>query len=363
MYLEAALMGHLDSAYELRTRYIIAVITTPEGQALHDLLVKADYPPALCMESHKYPFYLGGSHRRKALEFLKRAADLGYEPAAKRIDDILRTEKNDKERAEKAKEYSRQNPPLKGVEKKIREDELKNMLRAAARKAALFIPEKCKTPLPPKQMISSHAGGIPYFEEGAAWPLNKEGEPYVFVLQIFQDSAGSLVLPEGVKLLQIFINFNEEEHHIIIYHELNTEKASLIDCPVDDEDILGYKVLSFKNIDMLPDYYFLRDNSPEIIALAEKIHPGGGEYVIERLLKELGFKEHDEESYLGGFFGYLSNSSLGAERRKSQVLFQLYLDSDDDGPYGWKRWDDAMIYAVYNINKKEVDSDLDINYD
>jgi len=363
MFLEAALLGHLDSAYELRTRYIIAVITSPEGKALHDLLVKADYPPALYAQAHNYPFYNGGSARKKTMEFLQRAADLGYEPARKKIKDIIRTENEDKERAEKAREYSRQNPPLKGEEKKKCEDELDIMLRALARKATIFKPGKCKTPLPVSQMLSSHIGGVPYFEEGAVWPCNKEGEPLIFSLQIFQDSAASLVMPSEIKLIQVFLDLHEEEEHIVVYHELNTEKAALIDCPVDSEDILGYMALSFNNIEMLPDYYYIKENSPDVIALAEKIYPGRCEYVIEDHLDALGFKEHDDESYLGGFFGYLSNSSLGSERRKSEVFFQLYLESDGEGPYGWRRWDDAMIYAVYDAEEKKVKSELDINYD
>jgi len=363
MFLEAALLGHLDSAYELRTSYIIAVITSPEGKALHNLLVKADYPPALYAQAHNYPFYNGGSARKKTMEFLQRAADLGYQPARKKIKDIIRTENEDKEQAEKAREYSRQNPPLKGEEKKKCEDELDIMLRALARKATILKPEKCKTPLPPKQMLSSHAGGIPYFEEGAVWPCNENGEPLIFSLQIFQDSTNSLVMPPDIKLVQVFLDLDEEEEHIVVYHELNTEKAALIDCPVDSEDILGYMTLSFNNIEMLPDYCYIRENSPDVIALAEKIYPGRCEYVIEDHLDALGFKEHDDESYLGGFFGYLSNSSLGSERRKSEVFFQLYLESDGEGPYGWRRWDDAMIYAAYDAEEKKVKSELDINYD
>ena len=121
--------------------------------------------------------------------------------------------------------------------------------------------------------------------------------------------------------------------------------------------------LSFKTIDMLPDYWYLRIASPEVMALAEKIHPGRGEYVIDRLLKALGFKEHDTDSYLGGFFGDLSNSSLGHEMRKSKAFFQLYLDSDGEGPYGWRRWDDAMLYATLNDKTGEIESELVINYD
>ena len=54
-----------------------------------------------------------------------------------------------------AKKYAKNNPPLGGEEKKKYEGELKEMLRAISRKAVIFSPEKCKTPLPPKQMLTS----------------------------------------------------------------------------------------------------------------------------------------------------------------------------------------------------------------
>ena len=360
IYLEAVLLGHLDSAYELRNRFVIAVSTTPEGQAFHDLLVKADYPPALCWAAHYCSWYRGGSHREKAMKLFQKAADLGYEPAVKAIENILQTEKRDKERAIAEKEYSRLLPPLEGEEKKKSEDELKIMLCEISRKAAVFKPVKRKAPPPEKQMLCTHVGGVPYFEEGAKWPLNENNEPFTFILQIFNDSAESF-LPDGIKLLQIFIDFNEEEHRVIVYRELNKEKAALIDCP--EEENLEYMDLTFNFINMLPDYSYLRIAATEVMALAEKIHPGKAEFVIERLLKSLGFKEHDEESYLGGFYGDLSNSSLGHERRKTKSFFQLYLDRDDEGPYGWKRWDDAMIYAAFNEKTKEIDSELVVNYD
>ena len=361
MFLEAALLGHLDSAAELRTRYIIAVSTTPEGNALHNLLVKANHPPTLCKEAHNYSWHKGGYHKKKAMEYFKKAAALGYEPAEEIIENIRLCDIRDKEKMTAEREFAKKNPPLEGEERKKYEEELKKTLCAISRKANIFKPEKQKTPLPSEQILSSHVGGVPYFEEGGKWPCNREGEPFTFVLQVFQDSESSLVLPDGIKLLQIFLDFNEEEEHVVIKHELNTEKAVFIDSP--EEEKIPYMALTFKNINMLPDYHYLSIASPEVMSLAEKIHPGKGEFVVNRLLKNLKFKEHDTDSYLGGFFGDLSNSSLGHERRKSTPFFQLYLDRDDEGFYGWKRWDDAMLYATYDEKNKKACTELVINYD
>jgi hypothetical protein len=49
--------------------------------------------------------------------------------------------------------------------------------------------------------------------------------------------------------------------------------------------------------------------------------------------------------------------------KKIQNLFQIYLASDGEGPFGWNRWDDAMVYAYYNIATKKTESKLVINYD
>ena len=140
MWLEAFLLGHLDAGAELRTRFVCATATIPEGKALTDLLVKANHPQTLCKAAHKYNWFLGGRHKKKAMELFQRAADLGYEEAAKTIENIKQREREEKEKAKAAKEFAKNNPPLYGEERKKCEEELKEMLRSLSRKAAIFIP-------------------------------------------------------------------------------------------------------------------------------------------------------------------------------------------------------------------------------
>jgi len=296
-------------------------------------------------------------------------------------------EEIDEERKAAEKEIRLKNPPLEGAERKKSVEELKEKLLAVSRNATFFIPKKCHAPPPSQQIFTSHIGGVPYFEKGAEWPCDNRGKPFQFIYQIFQDSGNSLALPEGVKLLQLFYDWEKEEEYIALYHDLNTENAVLIDFPYfyedkdtdDDEDVeddentedyeylensLEYMELSFRTVKMIPDsYYDLGDISPETIILAQKIHPGSGEKILKNLCGELGIIEPERESCLGGFFCHMSNSwAPEISYKEAEPLFQLYLESDGDGPYGWKRWDDAMIYAWYN-KTKDVNSHLVINYD
>ncbi|MCL2180928.1 MAG: YwqG family protein [Treponema sp.] len=385
MRIEAALLGHLDAAYDLRNDFVIAVMTTPEGKVLTDLLVKMNHPQTMCKAAFNYSCGMGGYplDKNKAMELYQKAADLGYEEAAKIIENIKRNEKEEKERVIAEEKFAKKNPPLKGEERKKCEEELANELRALSRKATFFKPEKCKTPLPMKQMLSSHIGGVPYFEKGGNWPCNENGDPMQFIFQIFQDSGGSIALPECVKLLQLFYDFEKEEGHVTIYRELNTENAVLIDFPYvsnddneneeeefneDDydymENSIGYMVLSFENADIVHEAYYLNRDFHEAAAIADKIHPHKGEFVIKKLCKDLGLKEPCTESYLGGYFANMSNSwAPDINDKDSTPLFQLYLENDGDGPYGWRNWYDAMIYAVYNNKTKDVSIILDIDYD
>ncbi|MDR0503446.1 MAG: hypothetical protein LBH16_09025 [Treponema sp.] len=125
MWLQAALLGHLESAYELRNRFVIAVMTSPEGKALSDLLVKADHPQTLCKAAYNYSCGMGGypRNKNKAMKLFQRAADLGYKPAADTIEQIKRSEKEEKERIIAEREFAKNNPPLKGKKREKLEEE------------------------------------------------------------------------------------------------------------------------------------------------------------------------------------------------------------------------------------------------
>ena len=370
--LEAALLGHLDAAYKLRKEFVISVWTAPESKALDKLLLEADYPPILHDAGINCYYGMGGYpyNKQKAFEYLEKAASLGYEEAAKSIQNYKQSEQEEIEAALAAKEFARQNPPLKGREKKAAEDVLTQFLHSSlARKATLIVCEERKPPPPEKQIYISHVGGYPYFEKGAEWPCYTDGNskqkiPYDFMFQVFQDDANSIVLPDGIKLVQLFCDLEERKEHLVLYRKLHTENAVLIKNPLPRSLKIKYQSIKFENVNMLPDYYDAVDLVPETEALSEKVHPGRGEYVYERLCKNLGFTQPLLESYLGGYMGQMDNSPRGQITDKNILnLFQIYLASDGEGPFGWGRWDDAMVYAYYNTKTKKAAAEVVINYD
>ena len=372
LWLQAALLGHLNAADKLRVDFIIATVTTPEGKALYKLLLKADYPPALCDAGLECYWYKGDAkNREKAFEYFEKAAALGYEPAAETIKNIKRREQQEIENAIAAKEFARQNPPLKGKEKKTAEDALAQFLSSSlSRKAARIVLEKRKSPPPTKQVFLSHTGGYPYFEKGSEWPCYPdEEEPdtflaYSFLLQIFRDDTNSAALPEGVKLLQVFYDWSEGAQHIVLYRELHPENAVLYKNFLPRSLQVRYHAIKFETMEMVPDYYDAQKIAPEAGALSEKVHPGKGERVYNRLCKTLGLRQPFLDSYLGGYMSDMDNSSREQRPGKNmRDFFQIYLAGYGEGPFGWGRWDDAMLYAYYNVRTKKVKSEFVINYD
>jgi hypothetical protein len=377
IYLEAALLGHLDAAYALRQEFIISVWTTSEANALTELLLEANYPPVLCAVGENYIWGWGGYRKdiQKGYEYFQKALDLGYKRGAERLKHYKDMEQREIEQAKASKEFAAKNPPLKGRKKKEAEKVLAELLRSLARKAtritlnAIEEPES-KSLLPKKQILTSHIGGYPYFEKGSKWPYGVDDEekpvPLDFIFQVFQDEANSVALPEGVKLLQLFYDWEIRDGIIILYRELHTEKAVY---GKNLKSFLEYRAIKLETVDMLPDYFYAKDLAPEAVAIAEKILPGifpsKGEKVYNRLCDSLGFKQPLLDSYLGGFAADMSNSSSPVKPtdKNHRCLFQLYIPYDKPGIFDWKHYMDAMLYANYNIKIKKANMELVIDYD
>jgi|GEM_PF-2627654 len=364
MKLEAFLLGHLEAGFDLRTEFVISVWTSPEGKAISDLLVEANYPPALCAVAYNYrsgmddyPF-----DKKKAMELFQKAADLGYEPASKSIENIKRQEREEVESMKEAKEFAKNNPPLQGAQKKKYEEELAALLLPFAKKTTFLNFVRNKKLKPAQQIITSHVGGFPYFEEGGQWYYNKNGEPYEFIFQVFQNEIDSVVLPEGVKLFQLFYDWENRKEHIVLFKQLNMEKAVVINNP--SEDALNYHAINLEFADMLPYYEYIQANAPEAVALAEKLHPRHGDEIYDKVRKALGFERPILFSYFGGY--HAEFDGYGARQKADEDIlpfFQIYLEDDDANPFGWGRFDDAMLYSNYYIKTKEIKVKLEINYD
>ena len=366
MKLEATLLGHLDAAYDLRREFVVSVWTTPEAEALTELLFKAEHPVMLCDIARNYEIGMSGypKDRKKAMELLEKAAALGYEQAAQTIENIIRNDKEEIERQKKEEEYSRRHPPLTGEAKKKAEEELVLLLQNLVRKATLLNFEKpeaqSEPPAPEKQILTSHAGGYPYFEEGGKWPTGQySGKPIDFIFQVFQDDNYSMALPFGIKLLQVFFDREKQKEYIKIYFNLQKEKIAVIKNPLKKG--LKYQVINFETFDMLPLTDYIDTAVPKVMAAANKIHPGKIWSVLDRVIEELGIKQPSLDSYLGGYPADMSNSPMIKKPYNLCLpLFQLYLD---DGVLGWKNWYDAMLYADYYYGIKEADSMFIVNYD
>ena len=364
-WLEAALLGHLDSAEELRRDFIVAVSTTPEGKAMMKLLLDANYPKAWYDTGLNYEYGMGDcpQDKKKAMECYKKSAELGYEQASKTIENTIKNDKEDVIRLEKQKEFEKNNPPLKGAEKQKYEKELEQALLPLVKKATFFTfkeTESAKAPVPAKQMFSSHAGGMPYFEEGDEWPYLNEDTPFEFIFQIFQNQDNTVALPQNIKLVQLFYDWEEEKEYIILSDKLNLSKATTIKSPKKQK--LKYKEIELTTVDMLPEYDSL-DNK-EIVTLTQKIHPGHGWTVYNNLTDTLGYVKPVLDSYMGGYEVEFEDWRMERKQSKNHHnLFQLYLEDGEENHFGWGSWYDALLYAGFNIKTRKLSVFLRTNYD
>jgi len=375
MWLEAVLLGHLDSAEKLRVEFIIAAMTKDEGKALTELLIKANYPKALYDTGINYWYGMSGYPKdgKKALEYLQKAADHGCEQSAQTIKNYIKSDKEDKERVMAEKEFAKQNPPLKGAEKKKCEDELAGLMHHISRKTSIIKIEESKAPPPMKQILTSHIGGYPYFEEDdllhqvRSWPCHFDKKSdrkiirhYDFIFQVFQDENNSVALPKGVQLLQLFYDWEDEAEHIILHGKLQKEKATTVKNPFGRS--LKYKAITFETANMIPAYNDVKN--PDIINTAEKIHPGKGWNAYNQLADSLGFKQPVLGSYLGGYMAeFIDYQGSYSVSKSFQPLFQLYLEDNGFCPFGWKGIYDALLYASFNAKAKNASAFLRQNFD
>ena len=138
----------------------------------------------------------------------------------------------------------------------------------------------------------------------------------------------------------------------------------LIKNPLPRDLKLKYQAIKLETADMLPEYSDAQTLAPETESLAEKVHPGQGEKVYNRLCHALGFKQPLLDSYLGGYMGELFNHPRAMKTGKNlRNFFQLYLVKHGLGPFGWKYYEDALLCAYYNIKTKKAEADLIIDFD
>ena len=261
------------------------------------------------------------------------------------------------------KEEKRQNKL--NIQKQL--DELENLIKPIIRDATKIIPHR-KELIPEGTNLQNHFGGLPYFEKGKEWPVNKKGEKMGFVMQIF--NTDGICLPPEIKLLQFFYDFEhiarrDEGWHVRIYENLNTENVVIMEHPTDEYYYsAAYCEIEFVPIKSLPDEDYLYDYSEEASSLSVRIngaHPmkkvkSNGriyeQYTFNsywHLIKKLNVEMMGDGSLLGGY-AWPTQGDPTPEDKDFVMLFQI--DSEDEAGLHWV--DMGRVYAFYNPKTKEI---------
>jgi len=185
-------------------------------------------------------------------------------------------------------------------------------------KAAKIIAKQVST-IPGDSHLKSHFGGQPYFEKGEKWPTTKAGYPLGFVFQIYNENNA---LPENIKLLQFFIDWEdipwrtEEDGWLVkIYEKPNPDNFQLIKKP-EENDQVNYCEIRLKTIKSLPD------------------------------------EEGQLSSQLGGYPHWLQGDKTP---KKDNFDFLFQLDSLEDEVEGLYFYDCGVVYVFYDSKSKEFE--------
>ena len=247
-------------------------------------------------------------------------------------------------------------------------EEIKNMMKPLIKKAAKMNLKR-KEKIPEGTELQSHFGGQPYFEKGENWPKAKNGNNLVFVFQAFND--GNMGLPENIKLIQFYYDFDAWEHAwftkddgwlVKVYETLNRENIIFIKKPPEyfhrwkihkpdekeDWNWIPYCEIEFKPILSLPNEDFI-DEYDEKKALTLETP-----YNYNEIAQELiGYDFYEYFSQIGGYPQWIQS---GIELKKNfDFLFQI--DSEDEAGIMWS--DCGMVHVFYNSKTKKFIFELE----
>jgi uncharacterized protein YwqG len=243
--------------------------------------------------------------------------------------------------------------------KKLR---LKELLSPLIRKSTVFVVKAAKNA--EDSNLKSQFGGIPYFEKGERWPVNKDGKPLEFVFQIFND--GTLQMPENIKLVQFFFDFKvcpwengADGYCIKVYEKLDKGGVEVLADPCAEKEV-KYCEIAFKEGKSLPDWNEIGECSREAEGVASEADGlfDGLEYRLQRdiyseVFEELtNYDDYDYSSHSGGFASWIQGSENPNRTTGEKWELLCQIDSEEDANIMWG--DCGSIYIFYNLKTKEL---------
>jgi hypothetical protein len=256
---------------------------------------------------------------------------------------------------------------------------LESLIKPVTRPASYLAGEPVKAP--ENQALVSHFGGLPYLEEGEAWPGGEvSGAPALeFVFQVFQDEAGSIALPPGVKLLQCFLApddgdtdddlYDGNDHHYqsgygdteaaykIILRRSITGTPGKVQ-PPRGLAIRPYASLKTEQEDLIPEYSdlcLLCPKTEKVFASLKPLMEDPYAAPYWEMVKRLDFSVPEMDTYLGGYPYRVDADNDSGEGEKDlrgwQHLFQLVENyAEDFGNANNVNSDPLSLSSYYLVN-------------
>ena len=195
----------------------------------------------------------------------------------------------------------------------------------------------------------SNFGGIPYFEKGESWPINRTTNKQLsFIFQIINN--GKINLPDEIGILQFYYDWNqnpwdsdEEGWLVKVYSIVDKDKSTIIK---PDTNVIqtSYCSISFSQGKSLPNWEGINDLNVKIADLSVKSNPDEPWAAYDNcVIKLLG--NQDYCSFIGGYPLWIQGESTPSKNgMRYKLLCQI--DSEDDAEIMWG--DAGTIYLFYN---------------
>lgn len=237
-------------------------------------------------------------------------------------------------------------------------EDLLGLVKPLIKKATKLIVEKASNP-PENSQMKSHFGGLPYFEKDEEWPTNESGKHLDFIFQVF--NTGSNGLPDNIKLIQFFYNFDESPWEsdsdgwlLKTYDAIDENNIKTISLPADLEKS-KYCNISFQQIDSLPDWEGIGvhcGNAEKLSCILDEEEPWGN---YGKACEEL-IGESDYCSQIGGYPKWVQGESTPekADGVVMDLLFQI--DSEDNADIMWG--DTGLVYVFYDNETERAEFTL-----
>lgn len=226
--------------------------------------------------------------------------------------------------------------------------ELQENLKSIQKTATKLELVPTKEPLENTQ-LTSHFGGLPYFEQEEKWPVNDKGKPLSFIFQIFNN--GEMQLPDDIKLIQFFYDWRtspwtstSDGWKVKVYKHLNKDKIQKVEHPYG---MLaeGYCEINFKNVPSLPDWEgidFFSEKAGDLACLLDENNPWEAyHHVITGMIREQDF-----QSQLGGYPRWVQGFQTPEDDGGKWLPLLFQVDSEDDAGLMWG--DMGLVYVFYD---------------